>query len=124
MKRRLGQTDIEITPIGLGVMQFAGGAGIFGMMFPEISQETMNGIIRTALDGGIAWFDTGTHEALLQASNFIHAIEERQGLKVACVEEIAFRVGLISADDVYRIAKSMEKSGYGQYLLGMLREIA
>jgi aryl-alcohol dehydrogenase-like predicted oxidoreductase len=56
--RRLGQTDIEITPIGLGVMQFAGGAGVFGMMFPEISQETMNGIIRTALDGGINWFDT------------------------------------------------------------------
>jgi aryl-alcohol dehydrogenase-like predicted oxidoreductase len=58
MKRRLGQTDIEITPIGLGVMQFAGGAGIFGMMFPEISQETMDGIIRAALDGGINWFDT------------------------------------------------------------------
>ncbi len=56
--RRLGQTDIDITPIGLGVMQFAGGAGIFGMMFPEISQETMDGIIRTALDGGINWFDT------------------------------------------------------------------
>jgi aryl-alcohol dehydrogenase-like predicted oxidoreductase len=58
MKRRLGQTDIEITPIGLGVMQFAGGAGIFGMMFPEISQENMDAIIRTALDGGINWFDT------------------------------------------------------------------
>ena len=57
-KRRLGQTDIEITPIGLGVMQFAGGAGILGMMFPEISQETMDGIIRAALDGGINWFDT------------------------------------------------------------------
>ena len=57
-KRRLGQTDIEITPIGLGVMQFAGGEGIFGMMFPEISQEMMNGIIKAALDGGINWFDT------------------------------------------------------------------
>ena len=57
-KRRLGQTDIEITPIGLGVMQFAGGEGIFGMMFPDISQEKMNGIIKTALDGGINWFDT------------------------------------------------------------------
>ncbi len=58
MKRRLGQTDIEITPIGLGVMQFAGGAGVFGMMFPEISQGTMDAILRTALDGGINWFDT------------------------------------------------------------------
>ena len=57
-KRRLGQTDIEITPVGLGVMQFAGGAGVFRMMFPEIPQEDMNGIIKAALDGGINWFDT------------------------------------------------------------------
>ena len=72
------------------------------------------------LGRGIAWLDTGTHEALLQASNFIHAIEERQGLKVACVEEIAYRMGYITAADVRRIAKPMEKSGYGQYMLHML----
>jgi glucose-1-phosphate thymidylyltransferase len=72
------------------------------------------------LGRGIAWLDTGTHEALLQASNFIHAIEERQGLKVACVEEIAYRMGYITAADVRRIAEPMEKSGYGQYLLRML----
>ena len=71
---------------------------------------------------GIAWLDTGTHEALLQASNFIQAIEERQGLKVACVEEIAYRMGYISAEDVRRIATVMEKSGYGQYLLSMLEQ--
>ena len=71
---------------------------------------------------GIAWLDTGTHEALLQASNFIQAIEERQGLKVACVEEIAYRMGYISAADVRRIAQVMEKSGYGQYLLSMLEQ--
>jgi glucose-1-phosphate thymidylyltransferase len=71
---------------------------------------------------GIAWLDTGTHEALLQASNFIQAIEERQGLKVACVEEIAYRMGYISAADVRRIATLMEKSGYGQYLLSMLEQ--
>ena len=71
---------------------------------------------------GIAWLDTGTHEALLQASNFIQAIEERQGLKVACVEEIAYRMGYISAEDVRRMATVMEKSGYGQYLLSMLEQ--
>ena len=74
------------------------------------------------LGRGIAWLDTGTHEALLQASNFIQAIEERQDLKVACVEEIAYRMGYISAEDVQRIAHTMEKSGYGQYLLRMLEQ--
>ena len=69
---------------------------------------------------GIARLDTGTHEALLQASNFIQAIEERQGLKVACVEEIAMRMGYISRDDVRRLAEPMSKSGYGEYLLRML----
>jgi glucose-1-phosphate thymidylyltransferase len=72
------------------------------------------------LGRGIAWLDTGTHEALLQASNFIQAIEERQGLKVACIEEIAFRMGYITAADVERLAAPMSKSTYGQYLLEML----
>jgi len=71
------------------------------------------------LSRGIAWLDTGTHEALLQASNFIQAIEERQGLKVACIEEIAYRMGYISAEDVLRVARTMESSVYGQYLLGV-----
>jgi aryl-alcohol dehydrogenase-like predicted oxidoreductase len=79
--RRLGQTDIEITPIGLGVMQFAGGAGIFGMMFPEISQETMDGIIRTALDGGINWFDTaeiyGSGRSEQGLANALRAAEKK-----------------------------------------------
>jgi aryl-alcohol dehydrogenase-like predicted oxidoreductase len=57
-KRRLGKTDIEVTPIGLGVMQFAGGKGLFGLAFPDLSQNEKNGIIQTALDGGINWFDT------------------------------------------------------------------
>ncbi len=57
-KRPLGNTGIEITPIGLGAMQFSGGSGIFGMVFPDLSQEEMNAIIKTALDGGINWFDT------------------------------------------------------------------
>jgi glucose-1-phosphate thymidylyltransferase len=69
------------------------------------------------LGRGIAWLDTGTQDALLQASNFIQAIEERQGLQVACIEEIAWRMDYISTADMLRIAEPMAKSGYGQYLL-------
>jgi len=71
---------------------------------------------------GIAWLDTGTHEALMQASNYIQAIEERQGLMVACLEEIAFRMGYISCDDLARLAHSMKTSTYGQYLLRVLEQ--
>ncbi len=74
------------------------------------------------LGRGIAWLDTGTHEALLQAANFIQVIEERQGLKVACIEEIAYRMGYIDARDVERIARSMENTSYGQYLLRVLEQ--
>ena len=73
------------------------------------------------LGRGMAWLDTGTHEALLQASNFIQAIEARQGLKVACPEEIAHKAGWISAADVTRLAEQM-KSDYGRYLLRMLED--
>jgi len=69
---------------------------------------------------GIAWLDTGTHESLIQASNYIQALEERQGLMVACLEEIAFRMGYISADDLLRLARKMETSTYGQYLFRVL----
>jgi glucose-1-phosphate thymidylyltransferase len=71
---------------------------------------------------GLAWLDTGTHEALLQAGNFIQAIEERQGLKVACLEEIAWRRGYISASDVERLARPLAKTTYGQYLIRMLAQ--
>ena len=71
---------------------------------------------------GIAWLDTGTHDALMQASSFIQAIEERQGLQVACLEEIAWRMGYIGKNDVLRIADSMAKSNYGQYLLRVLEQ--
>ena len=76
------------------------------------------------LTRGIAWLDTGTHESLMQASNYIQAIEERQGLMVACLEEIAFRKGYIAAADVARLAKSMGSSTYGQYLLRILEQEA
>ncbi len=72
------------------------------------------------LGRGIAWLDTGTHESLLQASNFIQALQERQGLMVACLEEIAYHLGYIPAEAVARIAATMKGSGYGQYLLRML----
>ena len=72
------------------------------------------------LGRGIAWLDTGTHETLMQAANFIEAIEERQGLKVSCIEEIAYRMGYIDAGQVERLARPLMKNGYGQYLLDML----
>jgi glucose-1-phosphate thymidylyltransferase len=73
---------------------------------------------------GIAWLDTGTIDSLMQASNYIHAIEERQGLMVACLEEIAYRMGYITAADVTRLARAMGSSTYGQYLLQMLEHEA
>jgi glucose-1-phosphate thymidylyltransferase len=69
---------------------------------------------------GIAWLDTGTHESLIQAGNYIQAIEERQGLMVACLEEIAYRMGYIQAADLARLGRAMESSAYGQYLLQLL----
>jgi len=74
------------------------------------------------LGRGMAWLDTGTIEALLQASNFIQAIEQRQGLKVACPEEIALNLGYITRDDVRRIAASMKGNEYAQYLLSLVEE--
>jgi glucose-1-phosphate thymidylyltransferase len=69
------------------------------------------------LGRGYAWLDTGTHESLLEASMFIETIERRQGLKIACVEEIAYRMGYINADQVMKIAAPMKNSSYGQYLI-------
>ena len=74
------------------------------------------------LTRGIAWLDTGTHEALMQASNFIQAIEERQGLMVACLEEIAYRLGYIGASELAALARRMESSAYGQYLCRVLEQ--
>ena len=72
---------------------------------------------------GFAWLDTGTHESLLEAASFIHTVEKRQGLKVACPEEIAWRKQLINDDQLRAIGGSMEKNGYGQYLLGLLERV-
>ncbi len=72
------------------------------------------------LPRGIAWLDTGTHESLAQATNFVQAVEERQGLLIGCPEEIAYRLRYISAADLERISRSMQGSLYGQYLLRLL----
>ena len=71
---------------------------------------------------GYAWLDTGTHDSLLEASQYIATLERRQGLKAACLEEIAFRAGWISAEQVERLAQPMLKNAYGQYLLRILKE--
>jgi len=74
------------------------------------------------LGRGIAWLDTGTHESLMQASNYIQAVEDRQGLMVACLEEIAYRLGYITADDVLRLAAPMKSSAYGEYLRRLVEQ--
>ncbi len=81
------------------------------------------GTLRTEILGrGMAWLDTGTHESLQEASNFIHVIENRQGLKVSCPEEIAYRLGYIDAEQLKSLASAIAKSSYGQYLLRLLED--
>jgi glucose-1-phosphate thymidylyltransferase len=93
--------ELEITDVNLAYLKA-------GSLFSE------------RLGRGIAWLDTGTYESLIQASNFIQVLQERQGLMVACLEEIAFRMGYISAEQVQKAAHGMKGNGYGGYLLRML----
>jgi glucose-1-phosphate thymidylyltransferase len=76
------------------------------------------------LGRGHAWLDTGTHESLLEASHFIETIERRQGLKISCPEEIAWRMGHITAAQLEALAAPLKNSGYGEYLLSLLRDPA
>ena len=84
-----------------------------------LQQQTLNVEV---LGRGTAWLDTGTHESLLQAAIYIEAIEQRQGLKVACIEEVAYRMGYISATQLEQLAVPLQKNSYGQYLLDVLKE--
>jgi glucose-1-phosphate thymidylyltransferase len=92
----------------------------------DVNQEYLKrGALKVlALGRGDAWLDTGTHESLLAASHFIETIEKRQGMKIACPEEIAFREHYIDARQLRKLAKPLEKSGYGEYLLRVLNEQA
>ena len=74
------------------------------------------------LGRGFAWLDTGTHDSLMEASMFIETIEKRQGLKVACIEEIAYSMGYINSDQLITLAKPLNKSNYGQYLFDLVKE--
>lgn len=75
------------------------------------------------LGRGFAWLDMGTHESLLEACTFIETIEKRQGLKVACIEEVAYRMGYIDAEQVRKLAEPLQKNGYGQYVLEIINEV-
>lgn len=88
----------------------------------SVNQEFLkeNRLKLQVLGRGFAWLDTGTHESLAEASTFVEVIEKRQGLKIACLEEIAYRKGWISENDLLRLAEPMKKNGYGHYLLNLI----
>jgi glucose-1-phosphate thymidylyltransferase len=93
----------------------------------EITDLNMNylqkGQLRVEILGrGVAWLDAGTHEALLQASNFVQTVQDRQGMMISCPEEIAYRLGFIEADELHRQAKTMDSNRYGQYLIHLLED--
>ena len=112
--------DNEVLDIAASIRPSARGE----LEITDVNQRYLDaGSLQVEIMGrGMAWLDTGTHESLLQASTFIETIEQRQGLKIACPEEIAYRAGWIDAQAVQRIAEPLKKNGYGQYLLAMLRE--
>jgi glucose-1-phosphate thymidylyltransferase len=90
----------------------------------DVNREYLRrGELRMELLGrGMAWLDTGTHESLQDASNFVETIERRQGLKIACPEEIAYRLGYIDAAQLERLGTALARNGYGQYLLRLLHD--
>jgi glucose-1-phosphate thymidylyltransferase len=88
-----------------------------------INAYLAQGILRVELLGrGFAWLDTGTHDSLLDAGAFVETIEKRQGLKIACVEEVAYRMGYIAEPQMRKLAEPMRKNAYGQYMLQVLND--
>jgi glucose-1-phosphate thymidylyltransferase len=112
--------DNQVLDIASGLKPSARGE----LEITDVNREyLMRGQLRVErLGRGVAWLDTGTHESLVQASNFIQAVEERQGLMVGCLEEIAYRLHYITAEDLERLARAMKGSAYGQYLLRVLAD--
>jgi glucose-1-phosphate thymidylyltransferase len=111
--------DAAVVDIAAGLKPSARGE----LEITDVNQAYLRGgrLNVERLGRGIAWLDTGTHESLLEAAMFIAAIEKRQGLKVCCPEEIAFRAGYIDEARLERLAAGLAKSGYGAYLLDILR---
>lgn len=112
--------DHRVTDIAAGLRPSARGE----LEITDVNRAYLEqGALEVELLGrGTAWLDTGTHEALLQAATFIETIEQRQGLKVSCVEEIAWRLGYISTAQLATLAAALENSGYGRYLLDVLEQ--
>ena len=112
--------DDQVVPIAKALKPSARGE----LEITDVNKEYLKrGQLEVCVMGrGMAWLDTGTHESLMDASMYIQAIEKRQGLMVACPEEIAFRSGYIGADEIEKIARVMKNSSYGDYLLQLLRE--
>ena len=112
--------DAEVVDIAAGLSPSARGElEITDLNTEYLQRQALNVEL---LGRGTAWLDTGTHEALLQAATFIEAIEQRQGLKVACIEEIAYRMHYIDAQQLEQLAQPMSSNSYGSYLLDILTE--
>jgi glucose-1-phosphate thymidylyltransferase len=112
--------DHEIVEIAANLRPSARGE----LEITDVNRHYLNAgkLVVERLGRGMAWLDTGTHDSLCDATNFIQTVERRQGLKISCPEEIAFRNGYIDAEQLQRLADPMVKNGYGEYLMDLVRE--